>query len=374
MTMDLLNIINQIGKEKGIDREKLIEVVKDAVISASKKRLGFIDNLEAVFNEKTGEIDLFVIKKIVDKVTEPENEISMKDAVDIKADAKLDDTVMVPCSVEGLGRIAAQSAKQVILQRVRDAERESVFSEYKDKKGGMLSGMVLREDRGDIIVDLGKTEGIIYRREQSFREKLKRGDRITAYVIDIKKNTRGPQVILSRTHPGLLIKLFEMEVPEINDGIVEIKGAARDIGGRSKIAVSSNKKDVDPVGACVGMRGIRVQSIVQELGGEKIDIVEWSEDPAVYVKNALAPAKTSNILVNADDKSITVIVPDDQLSLAIGKKGQNVKLAVKLLHCKIDIKSESEYKKGLESLKEVSELESQEVEEFKTPDPLTHNS
>jgi N utilization substance protein A len=346
--MDLLNIINQVGKEKGINREKLIEVVKDAVISASKKRLGFIDNLEAVFNEKTGEIDLFVIKKVVDKVAVPENEISMKDAVNIKADAKLNDTVMVPCSVEGLGRIAAQSAKQVILQRIRDAERESVFNEYKDKKGGLLSGMVLREDRGDIIVDLGKTEGIIYRREQSFRENLKRGDRITAYVIDIKKNTRGPQVILSRTHPGLLIKLFEMEVPEITDGIVAIKGAARDIGGRSKIAVSSNKKDVDPVGACVGMRGIRVQSIVQELRGEKIDIVEWSEDPAVYVKNALAPAKTSNIIVNANEKSITVIVPDDQLSLAIGKKGQNVKLAVKLLHWKIDIKSESEYKKESE--------------------------
>lgn len=347
--MDLLNIINQIGKEKGIDREKLIEVIKDAVISAYKKRLGFIENLEAVFNEKTGEIELFVIKKVVEKVGEPENEISIKDAVKIKADAKLDDTVMVPCSVEGLGRIAAQSAKQVILQRVKDAERESVFNEYKDKKGGLLNGMVLREDRGDIIVDLGKTEGIIYRREQSFREKLKRGDRITAYVIDIKKNTRGPQIIMSRTHPGLLIKLFEMEVPEIRDGIVEIKGAARDPGGRSKIAVFSNKKDVDAVGACVGMRGIRVQSIVQELRGEKIDIVEWSEDPAVYVKNALAPARTSNIIVNANDKSILVIVTDDQLSLAIGKKGQNVKLAVKLLHWKIDIKSESEHKKELES-------------------------
>ncbi len=367
--MDLLNIINQIGKEKGIDRNKLIELLKDAVISASKKRLGFIDNLEAVFNEETGEIDLFIIKKVVEEVGKPENEISIKDAVEIKADAKLDDTVMVPCSVEGLGRIAAQSAKQVILQRVRDAERESVFDEYKNKKGALLNGMFLREDRGDIIVDLGKTEGIIYRREQSFREKFKKGDRLTAYVIDIKKNTRGPQVILSRTHPGLLIKLFEIEVPEISDGIVVIKGAARDIGGRSKIAVYSNKKDVDAVGACVGMRGIRVQSIVQELRGEKIDIVEWSEDPAIYVKNALAPAKTSNIIVNAKDKSMMVIVPNDQLSLAIGKKGQNVKLAVKLLHWKIDIKSESEYKSESASVSEgVNESASVSVSEGESGD------
>ncbi len=348
MGLDLINIINQIEKEKGIEKGKLIEAVKAAVISAFKKRLNFAENLEVIINEKTGGIELFAGKKVVEKVSEAENEILLKDAIKIKEDAKLDDMVMVPCSVGDLGRVAAQAAKQVILQKVRDAEKETVFDGYKDKKGNVISATVTREDRGDIIVDIGKTEGIIYKKEQSFRENFKRGDRIMAYVIDVKKNARGPQIILSRTHPGLIIKLFEMEVPEIAEGIVEIKGAARDPSGRSKISVFSNKKDVDAVGACVGMRGIRVQSIVQELKGEKIDIIEWSDDPATYIKNALSPAKVSSVNVNAADKSVEVIVADDQLSLAIGRKGQNVKLAVKLLHWKIDIKSESEYKKKLE--------------------------
>ncbi|MEK6591215.1 MAG: transcription termination factor NusA [Nitrospinota bacterium] len=349
MSINLINIINQIGKEKGIDREKLIDAVKDAVISASRKRFGFSENLEAVLNEATGDIELFVKKNVVEKILDTEKEISLEDAAKIKGDVKLGDTVMISCSVGELGRIAAQNAKQIILQRVRDAERESVFGEYKDKKGQLINGIFLREERGDIIVDLGKTEGIIYKREQSFRENFKRGDRLMSYVIDVKKNFRGPQIILSRTHPGLLIKLFELEVPEIAEGIVEIKAATRDPGGRSKIAVFSRKNDVDAVGACVGMRGIRVQSIVQELKGEKIDIVEWSDDPATYVKNALSPAAVSNVNVNMIDKSIEVIVPDDQLSLAIGKRGQNVKLAVRLLHWKINIKSDTEYKKGLES-------------------------
>src|SRR3990170_4878611 len=325
MGLDLINVINQIEKEKGIDRGKLIEAVKAAVISAFKKRLNFAENLEVIINEKTGGIELFAGKKVVEKVSEDENEISLKDAIKIKEDAKLDDMVMVPCNVGDLGRIAAQAAKQVILQKVRDAEKEAVFDGYRDKKGNVISATVTREDRGDIIVDIGKTEGIIYKREQSFRENFKRGDRIMAYVIDVKKNTRGPQIILSRTHPGLIIKLFEMEVPEIAEGIVEIKGAARDPSGRSKISVFSNKKDVDAVGACVGMRGIRVQSIVQELKGEKIDIIEWSDDPATYIKNALSPAKVSSVNVSAADKSVEVIVADDQLSLAIGRKGQNVK-------------------------------------------------
>ena len=362
MGLDLINVINQIEKEKGIDRGKLIEAVKAAVISAFKKRLNFAENLEVIINEKTGGIELFAGKKVVEKVSEDENEISLKDAIKIKEDAKLDDMVMVPCNVGDLGRIAAQAAKQVILQKVRDAEKEAVFDGYRDKKGNIISATVTREDRGDIIVDIGKTEGIIYKREQSFRESFKRGDRIMAYVIDVKKNTRGPQIILSRTHPGLIIKLFEMEVPEIAEGIVEIKGAARDPSGRSKISVFSNKKDVDAVGACVGMRGIRVQSIVQELMGEKIDIIEWSDDPATYVKNALSPAKVSSVNVNATDKYVKVIVADDQLSLAIGRKGQNVKLAVKLLHWKIDIKSESEYKKELEEGKIMTEEREATVE------------
>src|SRR3990170_6112293 len=360
--MNLVNIINQIGKEKGIEKERLIEALKAAVVSACRKRMGLVEDLEITFNKDSGEIELFIKKKVVDKVVEIEKEITLKDTVTIKKDAKLGDIVMVSYNVGDLGRIAAQAAKQVILQKVRDAEKESVFSGYKDKKGQLISGMVSREDRGDIIVDIGKTEGIIYGREQSFRETFKRGDRLMAYVIDVKKNSRGPQIVLSRTHPGLIIKLFEMEVPEIAEGIVEIKGAARDPSGRSKISVFSNKKDVDAVGACVGMRGIRVQSIVQELMGEKIDIIEWSDDPATYVKNALSPAKVSSVNVNATDKYVKVIVADDQLSLAIGRKGQNVKLAVKLLHWKIDIKSESEYKKELEEGKIMTEEREATVE------------
>lgn len=360
--MNLINIINQIGKEKGIEKERLIEALKAAVVSACRKRMGLVEDLEITFNKDSGEIELFIKKKVVDKVVEIEKEITLKDAVTMKKDAKLGDIVMVSYNVGDLGRIAAQAAKQVILQKVRDAEKESVFSGYKDKKGQLISGMVSREDRGDIIVDIGKTEGIIYGREQSFRETFKRGDRLMAYVIDVKKNSRGPQIVLSRTHPGLLIKLFEREVPEIADATVEIKGAARDPGGRSKIAVCSHRKDVDAVGACVGMRGIRVQSIVQELRGEKIDIVEWSDDPGTYAKNALSPAKISKVSVNAQDKSIDIIVPDDQLSLAIGKRGQNVKLAVKLLRWKINIKSESEYKKEVEAAKENLLIKKEESE------------
>jgi len=343
MNHDLLSVIDQIGREKGIDREVLIEAIKSAVLSASKKRFGpKMDNVEADYDEKSGSIKLFTCKEVVKVVKNKDEQISLKEAQKIDPEASLGSTVRVLFEVQDFGRIAAQTAKQIIVQKVREAERDLIFNEFNGRQGELTSGVVQREEKGNIIVDLGKAEGILPKREQSFREVFRRGDRIKAYIVDVKKTIKGPQIILSRTHPGFLIKLFEVEVPEIEEGIIEIKEAAREPTGRSKIAVVSNEKDVDPVGACVGIRGSRVQSIVQELRGEKIDIVEWSENPETFAKNALSPAKISKINIDHENKSMEVIVDDDQLSLCIGKKGQNVRLAARLIHWKIDIKSKEE--------------------------------
>lgn len=344
MSQDLINVIDQIGREKGIDRDILIEALKTAILSASKKRFGYnMDNLQADFDSETGKIKIFSQKEVVKKVNDSDNEIQLDEAVKIQPDAKVGDTVEVPFELGDFGRIAAQTAKQIIVQKVREAERENIFNEFNGRQGELASGIVQREEKGNLIVDLGKAEAILPRREQSFRESFRRGERIKAYIVDVKRTSKGPQIILSRTHPRLLIKLFELEVPEIEEGIVEVKEAVREPTGRSKIAVLSNDKDVDPVGACVGIRGSRIQSIVQELRGEKIDIVEWSENPQVFATNALSPAKISQIKLDKENQSMEVIVEDDQLSLAIGKKGQNVRLAAKLTHWKIDIKSVSQY-------------------------------
>lgn len=349
MSGELIRIIDQIGREKGIDKGVLIETIKEAVISAARKKFSSPESpIEVFFDEETGEMGLCTCKKVVESLDNDKDEILLDEARKIDPHAEINKEVKVPYGIEDFGRIAAQIAKQVIIQRVREAERENVYNDYKDRQGEIVNGLVLRAERGDIIVDLGKTEGILPRSEQVFRESFRRGDRIRAYVIDVKRSTRYPQVIISRTHPGLISKLFEIEVPEIYEGIVEIKGAVREPSGRSKIAVSSKEKDVDPVGACVGMKGVRVQSIVMELRGEKIDIVEWAEDSKVFVTNALSPAKISKIYQDDDNKHMEIIVPDDQLSLAIGKKGQNVRLAAKLTHWKIDIKGETEFKKELE--------------------------
>ncbi|MBI5182820.1 MAG: transcription termination/antitermination protein NusA [Nitrospinae bacterium] len=364
MNGELIRIIDQIGREKGIDKGVLIKAIKEAVISGVKKRFSSLKRpIEIHFDEETSEIGLFTCKKVVESLQDDEEEILLNEALKIDPHAEIDNVIKVSYGIEDFGRIAAQIAKQVIIQRVREAERESVYNDYKDRQGEIVNGSALRVERGDIIVDLGKTEGILPRREQVFRESFKRGDRIRAYVIEVKRESRYPQVVLSRTHPGLLSKLFEMEVPEIYEGIVEIKGTVREPGGRSKIAVYSKVKDVDPIGACVGMKGVRVQSIVMELRGEKIDIIEWSEDPKVFVTNALSPASISNISQDDEKKHMEIIVPDDQLSLAIGKKGQNVRLAAKLTHWKIDIKGESEFKKGLEEKRPQGEEDKKEDEE-----------
>ena len=345
MNQELLHIIEQISREKGIEKAVLVEAILSAVLSAARKRFGSTENLKARLDDATGAIVLVSSKTVVrdEELTDENNDIGLKQAQAIDSGATLGDTIEITYEIDDFGRIAAQTAKQVIIQKVREAERDMIYREFKDRQGDLVNGMVGRIEReGNLIVDLGKTEALLPRREQSFRETFRRGDRIRAYILEVKRSSSGHQVILSRTHPGFLIRLFEMEVPEIYEGIVEIKEAVRDPSGRAKIAVMSNDKDVDPVGACVGMKGMRVQAVVQELRGEKIDIIQWTNDQEQFVRNALSPAKVTRVYVDNTERAMQVIVPDDQLSLAIGKRGQNVRLAAKLTHWKIDIKSESE--------------------------------
>ena len=345
MNQELLHIIEQISREKGIEKAILVEAILSAVLSAARKRFGSTENLTARLDDASGAIVLVSSKTVVreDALTDENNNISLEQAQAIDSGATLGDTIEITHEIDDFGRIAAQTAKQVIIQKVREAERDMIYREFKDRQGDLVNGMVGRIEReGNLIVDLGKTEALLPRREQSFRETFRRGDRIRAYILEVKRSSSGHQVILSRTHPGFLIRLFEMEVPEIYEGIVEIKEAVRDPSGRAKIAVMSNDKDVDPVGACVGMKGMRVQAVVQELRGEKIDIIQWTNDQEQFVRNALSPAKVARVYMDNAERAMQVIVPDDQLSLAIGKRGQNVRLAAKLTHWKIDIKSESE--------------------------------
>jgi N utilization substance protein A len=345
VNQELLHIIEQISREKGIEKAVLVEAILSAVLSAARKRFGSTENLKARLDDATGAIVLVSSKTVVrdEELMDENNDIGLQQAQAIDSGAMLGDTIEITYEIDDFGRIAAQTAKQVIIQKVREAERDMIYREFKDRQGDLVNGMVGRIEReGNLIVDLGKTEALLPRREQSFRETFRRGDRIRAYILEVKRSSSGHQVILSRTHPGFLIRLFEMEVPEIYEGIVEVKEAVRDPSGRAKIAVMSNDKDVDPVGACVGMKGMRVQAVVQELRGEKIDIIQWTNDQEQFVRNALSPAKVTRVYVDSTERAMQVIVPDDQLSLAIGKRGQNVRLAAKLTHWKIDIKSESE--------------------------------
>src|SRR5712692_10269708 len=343
MLPDLNRVIEQVSKEKGIDRQIIVEALEQAMLSAAKKTFGHEKNIEAKFNPELGEVELFEIKTVVDEVEDAGNQMTLAEArAKLDPDAELGDELLAKLPAEKFGRIAAQAAKQNIIQRVRDAERDIIYNEFKGRKGELASGIVQRFEKKNIIVNLGRTDAILPEREQIPRERYRQGDRIRAYILDVELSSKGPQIILSRTHPGLLIKLYAQEVPEIYEGIVEVKGAAREPGGRAKIAVISHDTDVDPVGACVGMRGTRVQAVVQELRGERIDIVLWRSDPAEYVCRALAPAKVSKIIMDEDGRAMEVIVPDDQLSLAIGKKGQNVRLAAHLTGWKLDLRSESE--------------------------------
>lgn len=352
MNQEILRIIEQISREKGIEKGILLAGVEAAVLSAAKRRYGPIESLHAHFNPQTGTLELTIAKTVVAEVKDDKTEMLLEQARAFDPEAKIGDVLQIPLEIEGFGRIAAQTAKQVIIQKVREAERDIVYQEYKGREGELVNGVVQRFEKGDIILDLGKTEALLPRKEQSSRETFQRGERVRAYILEVRKSASGPQIIVSRTHPGLVERLFEMEVPEIYEGIIEIKGAVREPNGRAKIAVYSRDRAVDPIGACVGMRGVRVQAVVQELRGEKIDIVQWSEDPATFVANALSPAKIYKINVAPEGHAMEVIVEDDQLSLAIGKKGQNVRLAAKLTKWRIDIKSRSEYEQGLRTTAE----------------------
>lgn len=340
MTVDLNSLLSQIGRDKGINKEILIEAIESAMLSAARKHYGHNLNLETKFNEETGEIEVVQFKTVSEKVEDPATQVSLEEARrEFDPDAMIGDELGRKLDTEALGRIAAQTAKQVIIQKVRDAERGVIYEEYKDSKGELINGIVQRYDRGNVIVNLGRTEAILPKREQISRERYRQGDRVRGMILDIDRSARGPQIVLTRSHPDFLKKLFSLEVPEIAEGIIELKMVAREPGERAKIAVYSKDPSVDPVGACVGIKGSRVQAVVQELRGERIDIITWTPDEPSFVARALSPAEVSRVVVDEDNHSMEVIVADDQLSLAIGRRGQNVKLASKLTGWKIDVRS-----------------------------------
>jgi transcription termination/antitermination protein NusA len=347
MNLELKRIIDQVSRDKGIEKDLLISAIADAIRSAAKKKFGPRLEIEVEYSDATGDIEVFQYKEVVQTVEDPTQQISLAEGKKLDPECEVGDSLGIKMDASAFGRIAAQSAKQVIMQRMKDAERDLVYEDFKDRKGEIINGIVQRVDPEGIIVNVGRTEALLPPPEQVPREIYHKGERIRAFLLDVKRQTRGPQVILSRTHPQFLVALFEAEVPEISEGIVQILVCAREPGSRSKIAVASRDSDVDPVGACVGMRGSRVQNIVQELRGEKIDIIPWHPDPAKFATNALAPAQVSRIVLNQGSQNMEVIVPDDQLSLAIGKRGQNVRLASRLVGWKIDVKSESKYSKSL---------------------------
>ncbi len=347
MNSALKKVIDQVSREKGVDQDVLIKALEEAVKTAARKKLGPDYDLEVNFNDEVGEIEVFEFKEVVEEVTDEHLQISLEEAKDIDPESQVGDELGIKMDTDEFGRIAAQSAKQVIMQRLREAERNLVYGDYKDRRGEIIHGIVQRFDKGAIIANLGRAEAELPTKEQIPKETFRQGDRIRAYILDVKQYSRGPQIILSRTHPNFLSALFENEVPEIAEGIVTIVQVSREPGSRAKIAVSSRDSDVDPVGACVGMKGSRVQAVVQELRGEKIDIVTWDNDPARFICNALAPAEIVRVVVDEDNETMEVVVPDDQLSLAIGKRGQNVRLASKISGWNLDVTGETDYNRGL---------------------------
>lgn len=347
MSAEFLQAFEQLGKEKGIAPELLFDAIEAALISAYKRNFSSAQNVRVSLDRATGDFHVYARKTVAEN---PENdiiEISLAEARQINASYEIDDIIEMEVTPRNFGRIAAQTAKQVVVQRIREAERGIIYEEFSSRESDILTGIVQRIEQKNVFIDLGKAEAILAPSEQIPFEQYRHGDRIKTYITEVKKTTKGPQILVSRTHPGLLKRLFELEVPEIHDGIVEIKSVAREPGMRSKIAVFSKDEDIDPVGSCVGHKGMRVQTIVDELRGEKIDIVKWCMDPVKYIANSLSPAKVVSVEVNEEEKISKVIVPDYQLSLAIGKEGQNARLAAKLTGWKIDIKSESQAKEDI---------------------------
>lgn len=339
-------IFSQLEREKGINQEALVEAIEAALVTAAKKVYGSGTDIFAKLNRDDGMIEIYQRKEVTLRVEDPAMEISLLEARQLDPEVMPGDEVEIEIDANEFGRIAAQTAKQVIVQKLREAEREMVYKTYSSRVGEIINGIVHGFSRGSIIVDLGKTEAELPPKEQVSRERYKQGDRIKAYILDVKQNAKGPQVVLSRSSIDFLIKLFELEVPEVSEGVVEIRNAAREPGGRSKIAVVSHDPNVDPVGACVGVKGSRVQAVVNELRGERIDIIPWLSDPALFVSNALSPAQVTRVIINETEKAMEVIVADEELSLAIGKNGQNVRLAARLTGWNITIKSETQVQKG----------------------------
>ncbi len=343
MNKEFISAIEQIEKSKGISKDIIFEAIESALISAYKKNYGSNQNVRVDIDGETGDIRVYTVMDIVEEIEDESTQITLEEALEIDPNFELGDEVFYQVTTEEFGRIAAQTAKQVVVQRIREAERGIIFDDYVEKQGEVVTGTIQRKSGDTIFVNMGRTEGILSAKEQVPGERFEVNDRIKVYIMDVKKTTKGPQVFLSRSHPGLVKRLFELEVPEIEDGVVEIKSIAREAGSRTKMAVYTEDENVDPVGACVGSRGSRVQNIVDELFNEKIDIITWSEEPGTLISNVLSPAKVEEVMIEDEEKVATVIVPDYQLSLAIGKSGQNVRLAAKLCGWKIDIKSHTQY-------------------------------
>jgi N utilization substance protein A len=353
---ELNRILDQVVREKGIDKEILVDALEQAMVTAARKKLGN-RNLEAQFDEEEGKINIFEYMTVVEEVSDSYTEIDLEEAREkYDPNCEVGDELGIPVDLGDLSRIIAQVAKQVIIQKVREAERDIIYNEFVDRRGEVINGIVQRMEKGDIVVNLGRTDAVLPHGEQIRSESYRQGDRIRALLLKVQKETKGPQLILSRTHPDFLKKLFEMEVPEVREGIIEVKGCAREPGERAKIAVVSHSSDVDPVGACVGVRGSRVRGVVQELRGERVDIVVWNDESAIYAANALSPAQISRVLIDEEQHAMTVIVAEDQLSLAIGKRGQNVKLAARLMGWRLDIISEEESRKRDEEKRKMMRL------------------
>lgn len=360
----LIQALEDLEKEKGIKKQYLLESIETALVTAYKRNFDSLENVKVVMDEETGATHIYSVRDIVEEVENPVQQISLKDAKKINKTLKVGEQVDIEIVPKNFGRIAAQTAKQVIVQKIREAEREVLYTEYSDRKGEIVSGIIQKADRGIVIMDLGKLEGVMPSKEQIPTEKYKVNDKIKAYVLDVDRGEKGaPQVIISRSHPDFVRKMLEIEIPEIYEGIIEIKSVSRDPGKRCKVAVYSQDQNIDPVGSCVGQKGIRIQNIINELHGEKIDVIEWSPDISTYIAAALLPAKIMAVDVKEEDKFAQVIVADDQLSLAIGKAGQNARLAAKLTNWKIDIKSESQFREILLNKQEENKEKLEEGEE-----------
>lgn len=355
---ELILALEELEKDKGIKKEYVLESIETALLTAYKRNFDALDNVKVVIDPQTGATHIYAIKEVMEHANDTALEISLEDARKINKELQIGDTVDIEIVPRNFGRIAAQTAKQVIIQKLREVEREIIFTEFNDRKGEIVSGIIQKADKNIVVMDLGRLEGIMPTKEQIPTEKYRVNDKIKGYVLEVEKGAKGaPQVIVSRSHPDFVRKLLEFEIPEIYEGVIEIKSVSRDPGYRSKVAVYSPDPNIDPVGSCVGQKGVRIQNVINELNGEKIDVIEWNEDPSIYISSALLPAKILAVDIKEEEKFAQVIVPDDQLSLAIGKSGQNARLAAKLTNWKIDIKSETQFREMLMNVQKDQDTE-----------------